>query len=86
MVTQGHGYLSLMLVMVLLIQCQVPIFISLTQKWNTHNPKPMGFQWQGLILGPQVSIDQDNEGMLCYNKGPLLEPKRLRQGPPMNDN
>lgn len=53
---------------------------------SESNPEPLGFQWQGSSRGPQVFPDQDDEDLQCCNEEPLPRLKRLRRGPPANDN
>jgi len=50
------------------------------------NPEPRGFQRQESSPGPQVFPDEDDEDLQCLNEEPLPRLKRLRRGPPANDN
>lgn len=49
-------------------------------------PEPRGFEWQGLSPELQDFPDKDDEDPQCCNEEPLPKLKRLRRGPPANDN
>lgn len=49
-------------------------------------PEPRDFEWQGSSPGPQVFPDKDDEDPQCCNEEPLPKLKRLKRGPPANDN